>query len=103
LHANRKVSLIAATIQKSAKAITATACYPAYLLQREFYAQTRARMIFIDRHFCAQGKKCRLGTSNEKLTLDEDGISTFSKQKWDHQLMFQRPILTQVGSMFHGK
>lgn len=50
------VRLLLGTVQKSAKGLTAAACYPGYLLLRNELSRNECTIIMIDRHFCSHGK-----------------------------------------------
>ncbi|KAJ9359941.1 hypothetical protein DTO027B9_1493 [Paecilomyces variotii] len=47
--------LLLGTVQKSAKGLTAAACYPGYILLRNELAREEQTFVMIDRHFCPHG------------------------------------------------
>ncbi|KAH6650546.1 hypothetical protein F5144DRAFT_556487 [Chaetomium tenue] len=47
--------LISSTTQKSKLGLTAAACFPGYLLQREFLLCQSTPIILVDKHFCTNG------------------------------------------------
>ncbi len=52
---SRVHSLISGTTQRSRLGLNAVACYPGYLLEREFLWHQATPIILVDKHFCAQG------------------------------------------------
>ncbi|GJN78285.1 hypothetical protein PLIIFM63780_001778 [Purpureocillium lilacinum] len=57
LHARQALfSLLARdSVRVSAKGMAATACFPTYLLVRDFWARSNCGIILVDRHFCPKG------------------------------------------------
>ncbi|KAL1867537.1 hypothetical protein VTK73DRAFT_4140 [Phialemonium thermophilum] len=48
-------SFVASTTQRSRLGLLAAACYPGYLLEREFLARECPPVLLVDRHFCPHG------------------------------------------------
>ncbi|OAQ90478.1 hypothetical protein VFPFJ_04638 [Purpureocillium lilacinum] len=48
-------SLARDSVQVSAKGMAATACFPTYLLVRDFWARSNCGIVLVDRHFCPKG------------------------------------------------
>ncbi|GAD99166.1 predicted protein [Paecilomyces variotii No. 5] len=53
--ASNMTRLLLGTVQKSAKGLTAAACYPGYILLRNELAREEQTFVMIDRHFCPHG------------------------------------------------
>ncbi|KAK7428409.1 hypothetical protein QQZ08_005028 [Neonectria magnoliae] len=47
--------LMARTLQKSPKGLTAAACYPGFLVQRTTFSHLKSPILLVDRYFCSHG------------------------------------------------
>lgn len=69
---NGPLRLLLGTVQKSAKGLTAAACYPGYILLRNELAREEQTFVMIDRHFCPHGMiVCLLYSTKCFQTADE--------------------------------